>query len=126
MTTTKCQRCGRPLRSEASIARGRGRHCERMARREAAVAILVRPFKGAQAAADKALALLAEGALVPTRFEGQYLAVASDGVGTYLVDTGDRSCTCKGHARTGRCYHLVAADAAEISTARRSAYALAA
>jgi hypothetical protein len=123
---TRCTECRRPLTSAASIARGMGRTCARTARRRAAAFVLTRQFKGAEAARTKALQLIADGALVRTRHEGQYLAVASDGLGTYLVDAVERSCTCKGHARQGRCYHLVAADVVEITTTRRSAYALAA
>ncbi len=125
-TTTKCSRCHRILRSEASIKRGIGRHCQRLNRREQAAEVLTRTFKGAESARTKALALLADKAIVPTRHEGQYLAVGSDGISTYLVDTVERSCTCKGHARVGRCYHLVAADVLEMASTRRTQLTLAA
>lgn len=124
--TTRCSECHRPLTAKASIARGRGKVCDLKARRRAAAAVIARPFKNAEAATTKALALLADKALVPTRHAGQYLAVASAGDAAYLVDTVEGSCTCKGHARTGRCYHLVAAQVAEITTTRGAAYALAA
>lgn len=125
-TTATCTRCHATLRSAASIKRGMGAHCAKMHRREQAAQRLTRTFKGAQAAADKALALLADKALIPTRHQGQYLAASSDGTQTYLVDTIERSCTCKGHARVGRCYHLVAADTLELATTRRRGLALAA
>jgi uncharacterized Zn finger protein len=35
--------------------------------------------------------------------------VSSDGSNTYLIDTLEGSCTCKGFAHAGRCYHQVAA-----------------
>lgn len=124
--TTKCSECHRPLRAAKSIARGRGPVCDLKARRKAAAAILARPFKNAEAAADKALALLADRALVPTRHTGQYLAASTDGTQTYLVDTIEASCTCKGFGRVGRCYHHLAAQVAEVTTTRRAAYALAA
>jgi hypothetical protein len=123
--TAKCSRCHRTLTSQASIKRGKGAHCARLDRRERAAAVLTRTFKGAESARIKALALLADRALVPTRHDGQYLAASSDGAQTYLVDTIERSCTCRGHQRVGRCYHLVAADVLEMAT-RRTQLALAA
>jgi hypothetical protein len=124
--TAKCDECKRPLTSAVSIARGRGRTCERNRRRRNAALVLSRPFKNAEAARTKALDLIAEGALVRTRHEGQYLAVGSDGVSTYLVDTVERSCICRGHQRQGRCYHLLAADTVELAAVRRTSLALAA
>lgn len=120
-----CTECGRKLTSAASIVRGRGRTCDLKVRRQAAAERLARPFADAEAAVTKALTLLADKALVAADRDGQYLAAASKGDATYLVDTAARSCTCKGHERVGRCYHLVAADVVEI-TDRRSAYTLAA
>lgn len=130
MTTTtdtpQCTRCHRPLRSAKSIARGYGEHCGRLNRREQAATVLTRAFKDAESARRKALALLADKALIPTRHQGQYLAASSDGTQTYLVDTVERSCTCKGHQRVGRCYHLVAADTLELASVRRRSLTLAA
>lgn len=125
-TPTKCTECHRTLTAPASIARRMGDTCARNARRRLAAAVLTRTFKNAEAAKAKALQLLTDKALVPTRHAGQYLATSTDGATAYLVDTVERSCTCKGHTRIGRCYHLVAADLVEIVTARRTAYALAA
>ena len=124
--TTKCSECHRTLTAKASIARGRGPVCDLKARRRAAAERLARPFKNTDAAVTKALNLLADRALVPTRHTGQYLAVASDGTTSYLVDTIERSCTCKGFGRVGRCYHQLAAEVAEITTTHRAAYVLAA
>jgi hypothetical protein len=129
-TTPKahCKRCRAALHAPRSIARGRGDRCyrkylaEQAARRLATAA----GFKDATAAQTKALQLLDDHALVPTRHAGQYLATASRGDAAYLVDTIERTCTCRGHHRTGRCYHLLAADVAEHLAARRRAYALAA
>lgn len=121
-----CRHCHAILRSTRSIARGIGPVCERNERRERAATVLTRTFKGAEAARTKALALLADKALIPTRHAGQYLAASSDGTQTYLVDTVERSCTCKGHQRVGRCYHLVAADTLELASVRRRSLTLAA
>lgn len=127
-TTATCKRCRATLRSPKSVARGRGDRCHRLWLQEQAAKRLVTAagFKDPEAARTKALQLIADKGLVPTRHTGQYLAVNSKGDGAYLVDTTERTCTCKGHTRVGRCYHLLAADTVEITTARRTAYALAA
>jgi hypothetical protein len=124
--TATCTRCHATLTSAKSVAARIGRTCARLNRQEAAASVFTRTFKNADAARAKALQLLTDNALVPTRHAGQYLATSSDGTAAYLVDTIERSCTCKGHQRVGRCYHLVAADVAEVTTARRTTYALAA
>lgn len=66
-------------------------------------------FADAAAAQAKAVELIETGALVPASRRGLYLAVSSDATDRYLIDTVEGSCTCKGHAHTGRCYHMVAA-----------------
>ncbi|WP_067483739.1 DUF6011 domain-containing protein [Actinomadura hibisca] len=124
--TATCKRCHATLRSARSVTRGYGDHCWTMQQRETAVARLSRAFKGAEKTRRDALELLEDQALVPTRHDGQFLAVSSDGDTVYLVDTVERSCTCKGHGRTGRCYHLVAADTVEITTTPAREFALAA
>lgn len=124
--TTRCSECGRPLRSAASIALGRGPVCDIKARRRAAAQTYARAFKNAEAAANKALRHLADKALIPTGNLGQYHAVASAGDTTYLVDTIARTCTCKAHDHHGRCTHLLAADVTETTTARRRDHKLAA
>jgi hypothetical protein len=124
--TANCTRCRGLLTAPASVARGYGARCWTLHRRERAALVLSRPFKNAEAARTKALDLIAEGALVRTRHEGQYLAVASDGIGTYLVDTIERSCTCKASQRHGRCTHLLAADTVELAAVRPAHLALAA
>ncbi len=107
---TKCLRCGRVLTSARSIADGRGRTCKAKVRAAAKVAD-VTAFKDGKAALSKAEQLIEDAAIVPTRHVGQFIATSSDGLTVYLVDTLERSCTCKGHTRCGHCYHLVAADA---------------
>lgn len=125
-TTTRCTECHRPLRSATSIARGRGRTCDRKTRQAAAATNLTREFKNPEAAKAKALQLLADNALIPTRHAGQYLATSTDGTTAYLVDTTERTCTCKGHTHVGRCYHLVAADTRELCSGGRRGFVLAA
>lgn len=121
---TRCTECHRPLRSAASIARQLGTTC---ARRKAAANRLATEFKDPQAAANKALQIITDRAIVRTRIPGQYLTVASKGDDTYLTDVVDGTCTCKAGTRLGRCSHLVAANVLEITSARvAAAYALAA
>lgn len=121
---TKCLGCDRTLRSTKSIARQRGPLCHA---RFVAAANLATAFKDPEAAADKALQVIADKAIVPTRHKGQYLVTASHGDDTYLVDVVEGSCTCKAGSRLGRCSHLVAAHIVEITAIRRvAAYVLAA
>lgn len=121
-TTTKtanCSRCHALLTDPRRVAKRIGRRCEQLDRREAAErealdtatrSVDLAAFKDAARVLDKAEQLIEDGAIVRTRFEGQYLANGSDGVSTYLVDTAERSCTCKAGQHLGRCNHLVAAD----------------
>lgn len=117
--TATCRGCYATLRAPKSVAAGIGPTCARKERQEAAerealatatTAVDLSAFKDASRVLDKAEQLIEDGAIVRTRFEGQYLANGSDGVSTYLVDITERSCTCKAGQRLGRCNHLVAAD----------------
>lgn len=113
----RCLRCGRMLRSAASIRASYGAWC-RAKIRAAALAEAVRGFTAAQA--EKARELVADGGLVPTRRPHVFQAVASAGDRTYLVAAAGQ-CTCPAAARSGRadrCYHVAAA---RILTAGRAA-----
>lgn len=66
-------------------------------------------FRDAKTARSKALELIEQGGIIPGSRPGLWLAVASDGCGTYVIDTWEPSCTCKGHTFSGHCYHAVAA-----------------
>jgi hypothetical protein len=66
-------------------------------------------FRDAKAAKNKAVELVEQAGIVPASRAGLFLAVSSDGSNTYLIDTVEGSCTCKGFAHVGRCYHGVAA-----------------
>lgn len=105
--TVKCH-CGRTLTDPRSIARGMGPVCARKARRAAEVIDLT-AFRDAQGARTKAAELVEQGGIVPAGRPGLFLAVSSDGTNTYLVDTLEGSCSCKGFAHQGRCFHGVAA-----------------
>lgn len=74
-------------------------------------------FVNPTAAQAKADELIETGALVPVGRRHLYLAVSSDGNDRYLVDAAEGSCTCKGHDRTGHCYHMLAAVMAETGVA---------
>jgi len=66
-------------------------------------------FRDAKGARGKAIELIEQDGIAPASRPGLYLAVSSDGVNTYLIDAFEGSCSCKGYAHTGRCYHQVAA-----------------
>ncbi|WP_242892538.1 DUF6011 domain-containing protein [Actinomadura litoris] len=128
--TATCRRrgCHATLTAPRSVQRGIGPTCERKEREEAAAAqaryeaavtaavdaVDTTAFADAKKVTDKAKQLILDGAIVPTRVPGMYLANGSDGVSTYLTDTIERSCTCKAGQRLGRCNHLVAAAAIDL------------
>ena len=66
-------------------------------------------FRDAKAARTKATDLIEQAGIVPASRAGLFLAVSSDGANTYLIDTVEGSCSCRGFAHQNRCYHLVAA-----------------
>lgn len=121
-TTGKCIRCGRKLTDPASIAAGMGRVC-RSHTIKAAKVIDLSAFRNAQAAKDKATELVEQAGIIPAGRPGLYLAVASNGTDTYLVDSVEGSCTCKGFAHQGRCYHQVAAALMDARSTTRFAVA---
>ncbi len=65
-------------------------------------------FRDAKTARAKALELIETGGIIPGSRPGLYLAVSSDGGNTYMIDTWEPSCTCKGFVYSQRCYHLAA------------------
>lgn len=100
----RCLRCGRILRAATSVAAGYGRGCKARIR-AAAIAAAVRDFTAQQV--TKALELIADNGLVPTRHAGVFRAVASDGTTTYL--THSDTCNCPAGLRSrNRCYHSAA------------------
>jgi hypothetical protein len=100
-----CLRCGRKLRSAASIRHGYGAWC-RARIRAAAIAEAVKDFSAAQV--DKARELIADKGIVPTNRAGIFRAVSSDGTQNYLVAiTGN--CNCRAGLLARRCYHTAAA-----------------
>lgn len=77
--------------------------------RRAAEVIDLSAFRDSEAAKSKAVELVEQAGIVPASLPGLFLAVSSDGTNTHLVDTLEDSCTCKGFAHQGRCFHGVAA-----------------
>lgn len=101
---TECTRCGRPLSSPASRARGTGRWCLARAREEAVR--LADEYTAGQI--SEALDLITDGGLVRVRTRRVWLAVSSDGEDFYrAASTGQCNCPAGLHAR--RCYHGAAA-----------------
>jgi len=113
MTTTaptaKCTRCGRGLRSAASVLAGMGRTCQRKARQEAAAKLILASYSPVQV--EKVQELLRDGG-VQRVDRTTWLAVASNGVDRYEVSTAHASCTCKAGQNGRACYHLAAATLA--------------
>lgn len=103
-TTAKCLRCGRALRSAASIAAGVGPTCGRKIR----TAAKTTSHKPAQVA--KAVELIELGAIVPlkTRHTPVFRAVSSKGDRVYLV--AQQACTCDAGVRGRACYHRLAVE----------------
>lgn len=117
MTTTEtpaptgiCTRCHRALKDPKSIERGRGPVCERKYR--AAVeeaAKLTSP-----SIVGQALALVANGAVVPNDADSFY-TVTTEG-GTYRTDR--TLCTCLAGQNGRPCKHLVAVVLLEVKAVR--------
>lgn len=113
MTTTaptaKCTRCGRGLRSAASVLARMGRTCARKHRQEQAAKLVLANYSDAQVESVKQV--LADGG-VQRVDRHRFAVVASDGVRRYEVDTTHASCTCKAGQNGRQCYHLAAATLA--------------
>lgn len=97
-----CSRCHRPLKSAESIARGRGKTCDRRARAE-----LV--YTDAQRA--KAHEVVEMGAIAATpirtdRGRRVFVIVASSGAEQYF--TTRTACTCASGLKGRQCYHRLA------------------
>lgn len=86
---TRCLRCGRTLRSAASIKASYGAWC-RAKIRAAAAAEAVKGFTEAQIAAAREL--IADGAAVALRHAGAYRVVSADGSAVYT--TAAEGCNC--------------------------------
>lgn len=136
--TATCRGCYATLTADRSVRRGWGDVCWRkeQARRaedariaaiETAAALVdFSAFKTADTVRDKAIQLLIDRSLTPTRVPGLYIATSSDGESTYVVDMIEHTCTCKAGLRLGRCNHLAAGRIAELVGVRPASLALAA
>jgi hypothetical protein len=96
-----CLRCGRTLRTPASIAAGYGPRCARRIRRAAADLTDYQPHQ-----ITNARELIADAAIVHLR-SVVFIAVSSDGSETYR--TAPTACTCPAGLKARRCYHQLAA-----------------
>lgn len=104
--TAHCARCGRTLRSAASIAAGYGPTCARRIR-EATKVVDLTAYKTFQV--EKAADLIEDGGIIRLTRAGDYAAVSSNGADHYLINIHNRTCTCRAGERGLRCYHLAAA-----------------
>jgi hypothetical protein len=95
----------------ARIQIGRDIAVERIARNAARIDYT--PYKDQAKARDNVYNLIADGSIIPL-IPGCYLVVSktTDHL-TYIVNTDDQACDCKGQANWGRCSHLTAANAIE-------------
>lgn len=105
--TAKCKRCHRVLRSADSIARGMGRTCARKARQEAAAKLVLANYSAVQV--EKVRELLADGGVARVDHH-LFLAVASNGIDRYEINTTTAACSCKAGQNGRNCYHLAAAQ----------------
>lgn len=95
-----CLRCGRKLSSAASVAAGYGPGC-RARIRAAAKAADLGAFTPRQA--EQARELIEDAAIVAGEAPGEFIAVSTDGTGTYLATL--EGCTCPA---SKPCYHQAA------------------
>ena len=93
--------CGRKLTSEASIARGYGRHCAAKIRaaRESADLSAWTPKQ-----VEQARELIEDGGLVPADREGVFFAVSTDGSEVYRCAA--EFCECPAGLKDSHCYHV--------------------
>lgn len=99
-----CLRCGRALRSAASISQGFGPVCRARIIAAAKVTSLADFSKAQQ---DKAADLIGDKGIVPTGHAGVWRTVSSDGSTFYL--TAPAGCNCPAGLNGRRCYHSAAA-----------------
>lgn len=101
--TSHCARCGRTLTDPKSVAAGVGPKCAKRIAKTAVVVMAQRPA----AQVDKALELIADGAVVLDR-RGVFTVISSDGAQRYA--TTPTQCTCKAGTFGRVCYHRVAVE----------------
>ncbi len=101
-----CKGCSRKLTNSLSVERGFGPTCwaKKVAEVQALADELVREFSAKQI--DKAMELIEDNALQPTRRAGLYLAISSNGFDTYLVHRN--ACNCPAGLKSVKCYHRAA------------------
>lgn len=105
----KCGRCGRAIWSDASVARGYGRTCDRKRKPAAELIAAAADVLGAPATAiEKATTLIGDGAIVIADFGRRaYTVISSNGIDRYTTTPDVCSCPAGANGRT--CYHRVAA-----------------
>lgn len=104
-THTNCLRCGRPLRSTTSQARGYGRTCQTKVRAASNIVDLS-AYQPAQI--ESARELIEDAAIIPIR-RNVYRSVSTDGTELYLTAVTGQ-CNCPAGLKSRRCYHAAAAQ----------------
>jgi len=107
--TTKCGKCHRTLRSAASVALGFGPTCYRKVKAQAKAKAITAAYKPHQI--EKALDLLALGALVALKGNRVFLVPSTEKDGTErLYRTHKAACTCPAGVKgVHPCKHRIAA-----------------
>lgn len=105
-----CTRCHRALKDPKSIERGRGPVCERKYR----AAVEEAAKLTSQAQVDKAVALLASGAVVKNAQDSFYAVTTQNG----MWRTDRTLCTCPAGQNGRTCYHLVAVCLVELKAVK--------
>jgi hypothetical protein len=101
----RCLGCRRILKSETSIARGRGKACYRRAL--AAAATLGPEYSDRQV--ESAIEAIEDGAVVPAAVPGVWYVVGSRGDAIYETTTA--TCTCLAFSEHGRtCWHRASVE----------------
>jgi hypothetical protein len=98
----KCHRCGRVIRSSASIARKYGHGCWAIVRKAARrLNDLLAAFTGRQV--GQAVELIEDAAIIPGADASLFYCVSSDGTEVYETTAG--ACSCPA---SKECYHRAA------------------
>lgn len=105
--TTKCNRCGRALRSEKSVKAGYGPTCKAKVAQAAKAIAETAVYKEFQM--TKAVEVVELAAIVRTA-RAAFQVVSSNGHDVYLIDQTAHTCSCPAGEHGRICYHLAAAD----------------
>lgn len=116
MPEITCERCQRVLTSPRSIKAGAGRGCLAR-RREEALRKAIAGFSAEQR--ERAVLLISDAGVVPTRQPGVWRTVSTDGSVIYL--TTSQVCSCPAGQHDVLCYHVAAVRVMEAANRKAAA-----